>query len=123
VPFDFQDPTRPASPIEVYAPVWLRTMAPGDAAKLFPAAAAKAGLKQGRAMLACTVAHDGALTNCGVISEEPANLGFGDAALKIAAVTAMNPWTAQGTPVDGAKVRLPIRLVAPDDAPPAPAKP
>jgi hypothetical protein len=38
----------------------------------------------------------------------------------------MNPWTSQGAPVDGMKIRIPIRLVMPDDAPPpvtAPATP
>jgi TonB family protein len=91
---------------------------------VFPAEAAKAGLKQGRAIVSCAVKHDGSLEDCGVVSEEPAGMGFGEAALKIAAVTAMNPWTAQGTPVEGARIRLPIRLVAPDaTAQPAPAKP
>jgi hypothetical protein len=34
----------------------------------------------------------------------------------------MNPWTAQGTPVDGARIRVPITLKLPDEpaaAPPA----
>ena len=121
VPLDFRDPTQASPPVEVYDPVWLRTMPPEDAAKLFPAAAA--GLKQGRATLSCAVAHDGSLNTCSVDSEDPTGMGFGEAALKIAAVTAMNPWTAQGTPVEGARIRLPIRLVAPDPAESPPPKP
>jgi hypothetical protein len=49
-------------------------------------------------------------------------MGFGAAALEIAAVVAMNPWTAQGDPVDGARIRLPLRLELPKEAP-TPAKP
>jgi TonB family protein len=123
VPFDFRDPSQPAPPVEVYDPIWLRSMSPDKAAELFPAAAAKAGLKQGRATLSCVVAHDGSLSDCTVATEDPADMGFGEAALKIAAVTAMNPWTAQGTPVEGARIRLPIRLVAPEDPTPTPAPP
>ena len=57
-----------------------------------------------------------ALSGCEVQSEEPAGMGFGDAALQIASVMKMNPWTNQGAPVDGMKIQLPIRLVAADDA-------
>jgi TonB family protein len=128
VPFDFRDPSESTPPMEVYDPLWLR--GPDDVAKLFPAAAVKAGLKTGRAQVACTVRHDGTLKDCAVVSEDPAGLGFGDAALKVASVMAMNPWTAQGTPVDGARIRLPVRLELPADAPAsvspqqlAPAKP
>jgi hypothetical protein len=31
----------------------------------------------------------------------------------------MNPWTAEGDPVDGARIRLPVRLEIPAEAPPA----
>jgi TonB family protein len=116
VPFDFRDPSQPSPRPEIYDPAWMRSASFGYAAKVFPAEAAKAGLKQGRAIVSCLVKHDGSLEDCGVVSEEPAGMGFGDAALKIAAVTAMNPWTAQGTPVEGGRIRLPIRLVAPDPA-------
>ncbi len=82
------------------------------------------------ANIVCTVRHDGGLTACEVVSEQPAGLGFGDAALIVAGVMEMNPWTAQGTPVDGARIKLPVRLELPADTPaaatpaaPAPAKP
>jgi protein TonB len=57
-----------------------------------------------------------------VVSESPADVGFGEAAMRVAAVMRMNPWTSQGAPVDGMKINLPIRLVLPD-APPPPAAP
>jgi len=121
VPFDFRDPSRSAPPLEVQNPLWVRRVDPAKAAGVYPEAAIKAGFKTGVAMLVCSVAHSGALTGCTVDSEAPADVGFGDAALKIAAVMAMNPWTQQGEPVDGMTIRLPIRLVLPDEPPAPPA--
>jgi TonB family protein len=131
IPFDFRDPSQPTPPIEVYAPIWIKTVNPQYVATLFPAAAAKAGLRSGSASVDCTVQHDGSLKDCTVQSEAPAGLGFGDAALVVASVMVMNPWTAQGTPVDGARILLPVRLEVPADVPiaapaaaqPAPPKP
>ncbi len=124
IPFDFRDPSQLSPPNEVYDPLWLRTINPAYVAQLFPAAAVKAGLRSGKADVVCTVQHDGSLKDCAVASEQPAGLGFGDAALTVAGVMVMNPWTAQGDPVDGARIRLPVRLELPADAPPpAPAQP
>jgi hypothetical protein len=116
VPFDFEDPKGAGPPVEIYDPLWLKTVSPTGAGKLFPAAAAKAGLKAGSAKVACTVAEDGTLKACAVASEDPAGMGFGDAALLIASVMQMNPWSAEGSPVGGARIVLPIKLVLPDDA-------
>jgi len=122
IPFDFRDPSRAAPPVEIYDPMWLQHVNPDYVVKLFPAAAANAGLKSGVASVDCSVQHDGSLKNCAVASENPIGMGFGDAALQIAAVMVMNPWTAEGDPVDGARIRLPVRLVLPDGQP-TPAKP
>jgi TonB family protein len=123
IPFDFRDPSRPATPVEVVDPQWIRTPDPNMAGKLFPEEAAKAGYKTGVATLVCEIAHGGALINCQVKSEAPENLGFGRAALAIAAVMVMNPWTPQGVPVDGAHIRLPIRVNLKDESPtPRPAQ-
>jgi TonB family protein len=119
VPFDFHDPHQATPPVEVNDPEWLQGVDPAMVARLFPDAAAKAGLKTGRAILGCVVAHDGGLTQCAVSSEEPAGLGFGGAALSVAGVMRMNAWTKQGAPVDGARILLPIRLNIGDDAAPA----
>lgn len=130
IPFDFEDPTAAGPPVEVYDPLWLKSVSASGAGKLFPAAAANAGLKVGSAKVACTVAQDGTLKACSVASEDPPGMGFGEAALVIASVMQMNPWSAEGSPVDGAHIVLPIKLVLPNDAAPAappasqpPAKP
>jgi len=43
-------------------------------------------------------------------------MGFGDAAVRVASVLAINTWTPQGRPVDGAHIRLPMVLTLSPDA-------
>jgi len=123
LPFDFRDPHQAAPPLQIYDPMWVAQ--PQGGQELFPAVAAKAGIRSGNAMLNCRVAHDGSLQDCTVESETPPGLGFGETALALTHVMAMNPWTQQGTPVDGARIRMPLTLQLPDDEPvdAAPAAP
>jgi hypothetical protein len=124
LPFDFRDPTQASPPVEMTDPVWVKQIAPDAALKMFPEAAAKAGYKTGMGMVSCQVTHAGTLSGCVVVKEDPPGVGFGETALTIAQMMAMNLWTQQGTPVEGAHIRIPIRLNLPDDAPvPAPATP
>ena len=105
---------------EITDPEWVRSIDPTKAQALYPTAAANAGVKTGRAVVACGVDHSGQLSGCQAISETPAGLGFGDAAVQIASVMAMNPWTLQGRPVEGEHIRLPLMLkLAPTDVPAA----
>jgi TonB family protein len=119
VPFDFRDPAKPIPPLELVDPEWrASTSPPTDEA--FPHEALKDGLKTGVATVHCRVDHTGALTECTVVGEQPANEGFGRLALEVARRMTMNPWSKQGLPVDDAEIRLPIRFNL-KDAPAAPA--
>ncbi len=102
----------PAAEIDraVSSPTWLAGFDPGQAVKLFPPEAAAKGLTTGRGVAECVVAQDGALTQCKPLPGDPEGLGFSTAAVKLASLMRMNPWTADGGPVDGAVIRLPIRL-------------
>ena len=115
--FDFRNPNQPSPALGIQSPVWLKHFTAATVAEVYPAAAAKAGVRQGIGTVDCTVAPDGTLMACVVASEDPAGLGFGDAAIKLTTRLQMNPWTKQGAPVDGARVELPIRLTAPQAAP------
>jgi TonB family protein len=122
VPFDFRDPGQAAPPVEIHDPVWIKQVDSSALPQLFPEAAAKAGYKVGRASVECTVAADGTLSGCETVTEDPAGLGFGEAAMEVASVMQMSPWTKQGAPVEGARINLPIKFVLPTDAT-APAAP
>lgn len=59
----------------------------------FPAAAAANNVNQGRVVLRCTARTDGRLSNCAVVSEDPAGNGFGAAAISAAREARLSPRT------------------------------
>ena len=94
----------------VDSPTWVAGFDPEKVLKLFPPEAAAQGVTTGRGVAHCVVAPDGALTGCTPMPGDPAGLGFSEAAVKLASAMRMNPWSADGGPVDGAIVNIPIRL-------------
>lgn len=65
--------------------------------------------KHGEVRLICRVRLDGAVSDCGVLSE-PYNgrYGFGEAALSLTPKFRLTPKTVEGMPVDGAAVIIPV---------------
>jgi TonB family protein len=94
----------------VDSPTWVAGFDPDKVLKLFPPEAAAQGVTTGRGVAQCVVAPDGSLTDCTPQAADPAGLGFSEAAVKLASGLRMNPWSADGGPVDGAVVNIPIRL-------------
>jgi TonB family protein len=123
VPFRFLNPDTPAGQArKVPNPRWTVTVRQDKVLALYPDIAADAGVKSGQGVADCLVAADGKLTDCKVARAKPEALGFGEAAVAVAGVMQMNPWTADGRPVDGARIRLPINFTQADE-PAAKAKP
>lgn len=122
VPIRFSPPGASGTRV-VTSPYWLSGFDPDQSLRLFPPEAAAKGLTTGLGVAKCIVAEDGSLTDCGpdAASEAPE---FADVAVKLASTMRMNPWTADGAPVDGAVIRLGVRLnLKTEDGPQTPAGP
>lgn len=111
VPFHFINPARPEGQVrKVTSPRWISMPDPGRIQAAYPKTAADAGVKTGVGVIDCATGADGRLTDCRVAREDPAGLGFGEAAMSVAPIMQMNPWTDDGRPVDGARIKLPIQF-------------
>jgi TonB family protein len=67
----------------------------------------------GGVVISCTATGDGLLKDCAVEGEEPANLGFGEAALVLSAKFRAARQKSDGTPMAGTHVRIPVRFEPP----------
>lgn len=119
VSFKFINPATPEGQARrISKPRWITTLDPDKIVAIFPKEAADAKVLAGKGVADCQVKADGRLIDCKVGLEEPAALGFGASAVAVAGIMQMNPWTEEGRPVDGARVRLPITFkLAPEDLP------
>lgn len=68
---------------------------------------------EGRVVLSCSVTARGTLENCSVVEENPADQDFGSAAMRMTRLFRMRPRTADGAPVEGGTVRIPISFRLP----------
>ena len=105
-------PPPPPHQAVITRPDWTRQPNADDMSSYYPDRAQRMG-QNGRAAITCTVTASGSLTGCSVVSEDPADFGFGQAALKLAHLFKMKPQTSDGAPVGGAQITVPIRFVAP----------
>jgi protein TonB len=105
-------PPEPPRPSVITNPDWARRPTGEDIARYYPDRAQRMEVN-GRATLSCTVTARGSLENCSVVSENPADYQFGDAALKLSKLFRMKPKTLDGAPVDGGQITIPIVFQVP----------
>jgi TonB family protein len=87
-------------------PDWIRKPTAQNMFLVWPREALREGVS-GRALIQCTVTVQGSLRDCLVLSESPAAMGFGQAALALTPQFLMRPGTIDGKPVESS-IRVPI---------------
>ena len=90
-------------------PDWVEKPTGNDVRDLYPKAAEKAGV-EGMVVISCRVRRDGGLRDCRVRKQDPAQYGFGEAALKMSRRFRMKTTDADGHPTAGAGVNIPIKF-------------
>jgi TonB family protein len=107
VPVTFNPEVLKAAAPSVTKPAWTAMPSVEDFQATFPKTAN--GVNSVRVVLACTVEEGGALGGCTVDSENPAGQGYGAGALALASKFRVGPWSQDGQPTVGGKLKLPIR--------------
>lgn len=118
IPIRFQPFDPEPEPRRVTRPAWVEAPSGVEIGEAFGPALRQAGLTRTRVVIDCGISAEGRLTGCGTAADTPAPVSA--AALAIAAKFRMNPWTTEGEPVEGARIRLPLRYEL-EAATPAPA--
>ena len=114
LPFTF-DPSMLDGNNTVGRPLWAGLPSNDDVFAAFTGTPKNVGAV--RVVLGCVVEQGGTVSGCKVLSENPAGKGFGQAALALSAKFKLSTWTAEGLPVVGGEVHIPIRFET--DEPPA----
>lgn len=91
-------------------PDWKAFPTMEDFTAVVPQAARQARVYSARVVMECHVGATGALEACTAASEEPAGLGYADAALALAKAFRLSVWTDEGLPTIGGVVRVPLRF-------------
>ena len=89
--------------------------AAADYSPLIAKASADKTVTRADVVLDCKVGGLGELTGCSPVSQSPAGLGLGAAAVELASRFRMSLWGANGRPALGASVRLPLQVQVQDN--------
>jgi TonB family protein len=102
-----------AAPATVTEVDWLERPTSDAFAENYPKGAQLLELP-GYAMISCVVTAQGRPNSCKVVTESPAALGFGHAAIRMSSSFKMRPKTVDGVAVEDSAVRIPVRFLLPE---------
>jgi protein TonB len=103
-----------AEPLQARDLKWDQLPTGRDLALAFPSSAQRANV-EGRATLLCQISPERTLDGCSVVSSEPAEFPFGDAAITVAAKFKLSAHQPVAGAVTGAPVTVKIRFNLPRD--------
>jgi TonB family protein len=106
------DATQAPTNGDITAPTWLKLPTAAEFVAGMPDRARRLG-RSGSAVMRCVVKYDGGLDRCVALSEAPAGLGFGGAAVKMAGAFKMAAQTNGGYPVAGLTITLTVEFPPP----------
>lgn len=93
----------------VVRPIWLRRPSADDMRRLYPPQ--QRGV-EGFVTADCLLDERGQFASCDIVEERPAGMGFGESTIRLAKLFKMKPMDADGAPVAGRRLRLPVRWYA-----------
>lgn len=91
-------------------PRWMAVPQINDLVAVLPPAAKAAKVYSARVVMECQVVAEGQVDGCKVLSQEPAGLGYDQAALMLSKYFRLAVWTEEGLPTVGGSVRIPLRF-------------
>jgi protein TonB len=91
--------------VPVTHPDWTRRPSRDDLMRLYPRGVT--GVR-GQVRARCLIDANGKFMSCDIISEEPAGKGFGEATIRLSKLFQMKLLDADGLPVAGRKLTLPV---------------
>lgn len=102
-------PQAPSSArvVETYSREWARRPSGDDMATVYPLPARRE-MRVGVAVALCVVGRDGAMTECKISGERPEGLGFGAAAVALAAKFRLKNATPGSLSPAGSQILIPI---------------
>lgn len=93
----------------VIHPRWLRRPAVEDLQRLYPRE--QRGV-EGFVIADCLIDERGTFSTCEIVEERPAGKGFGESTIRLSKLFKMTLTDADGAPVAGRKLHLPVRWYA-----------
>ena len=111
VPSVVESSARPEA-LQITAPPWRSRATGDDVAKVYPREARRQRVNA-QVTMECSVDAAGRMAACDILDEQPAGYGFSEAALKLAPRFRLHATLPDGTPVEGGRIKIPLRFMGP----------